>query len=1103
MKRSVSGPLFFYGVVFVIACLMRLPLFLLVQAQAETTSQQEDQENTSSSLKDHQVGQALVGLQLSTIPENDLTTTLGPPTTTTTTTTTTSREFSPRHRQELSTSTSDKWRQYMESSSRGGRMAQAYVSAISNTPASPPNTNTNTNTDGTLFTLPFHGMILQVVRQTQAEETLLKLQDYDSNNLPARSEDLPVMSSSSLVLEEAYQLLEPLHLELGIVHKHYLDYAYTPVVPRDNKGDEIDENEVTTEDEDDGDETCKAVAPEEDDPTFASWWQWWFPFTTSRLWKTHGSTKSDYDMGNNAFAGGSHGEVWRGRRICNHGRTHRPPVDDDREEEEEETSDDPFQKYYHKEEEDCDDRQPLILKRLKVERGYRLLEAGLREVYFGDLLASQDTSFFTDYVDHFFREVPRQVTFGRRTSRSGQKDLELWIVFQDSGPSLRSYLYTPVSTATGFVMFQHSALWTQLRMTTNNKSGSRREGTSIATVTHTQPTSATDPTSNPQSDQGKALPPATGKALLQDVLRQILTAAAFLHDHGIVHRDIKPANVMCKSDQDLRNIQLLEAYPTLTCVLGDFSSGWNNFTAEHLYTNGASPAEQTDEYAPPESYLGPSWVPFDESKPQSYDSWSIGVLALELLLGTPNVFSVDQRTTAVLTHKMKKAGASDEDLQRALYLAALSQFCIYVPTSDSSKQQSWPLRDGDPLHKTYMVKESCTLQDFHRALRARDPLGIGFDSSADPLLHLILQLLAWDPMDRITAADALTHPFFAASDGNKHPSDSIPGQQNAIDSQTLDPRMDFQVSDSVEEFVCPKCGRVFADWRSCQTHAVSRKHAKFCKYDRSSLPTCINGHSMLPAHPTSGYCDLQGRRRTIEDFHSIHLNPSMQFYGIFDGHTGNLASKYAASTLYHQLKGRMADLNEVARNDEHWKIVVEHNITQAFADIHEQFLDAASLVPKGSMDQSGTTATALLVTDEAVVVASLGDSRAILSSTNHKTGKMSAIQLTKDHVASDPTEKELIQQRGGFISASGGIDRVNGTLAITRSIGDANLAPLLSRIPLVVSMTRSEIKNLCGRGHLPCFVVLASDGQLVAAVYSFDLDCIATVFLTFLLLFSF
>lgn len=47
-----------------------------------------------------------------------------------------------------------------------------------------------------------------------------------------------------------------------------------------------------------------------------------------------------------------------------------------------------------------------------------------------------------------------------------------------------------------------------------------------------------------------------------------------------------------------------------------------------------------------------------------------------MLLGSPNVFSVDQRTTVVLTHKLRKEGASPEDIQRALYLAALSQVCI-------------------------------------------------------------------------------------------------------------------------------------------------------------------------------------------------------------------------------------------------------------------------------------------------------------------------------------------------------------------------------------------------------------------------------------------
>ena len=194
-----------------------------------------------------------------------------------------------------------------------------------------------------------------------------------------------------------------------------------------------------------------------------------------------------------------------------------------------------------------------------------------------------------------------------------------------------------------------------------------------------------------------------GRLFLQKTLRDILEAAAELHKRGIVHRDIKPSNVMCQFDQVVSVEELFESekyMPDISCKLGDFSSGWDRYTSENLYTKGPSPREQTEEYAPPESYVGPYWVPFDEDKPQSYDSWSIGVLALELLLGTPNVFTVDQRTDALLRHKLKRAMATEEEIEYAMYLAALSNFCIFVPSNETSKgDYIWPLRYGDPLYK--------------------------------------------------------------------------------------------------------------------------------------------------------------------------------------------------------------------------------------------------------------------------------------------------------------------------------------------------------------------------------------------------------------------
>jgi serine/threonine protein phosphatase PrpC/serine/threonine protein kinase len=777
----------------------------------------------------------------------------------------------------------------------------------------------------------------------------------------------------------------------------------------------------------------------------STWWQWWFIFMG---YPNKGTSKEDeYEkMGDRAFAGGSHGEVWRGKRKCS------------------------------RKERYCDETKKLVLKRLKVELGTDLLEAGLREIYFGHILMGED-DMFSVYVDHFFRESTSAFTRTRQ-------ELELWIVYEDAGPSLGSYLYQPMTTG-GFVVYQHSLFWTKLRQSTSSETKVKRTEDKSLSVTRRE-----SKNKNQFGKGMKKLNAAVGRTLMREVLRQLLKAASYLHGQGIVHRDIKPSNYLCSTKLDLAGLLESDAegvdISEIKCVLADFSSAWDNFSNQNLYSHGPTAAEQTSEYAPPEALLGPTWIPFLETKPETYDSWSVGVVALELLLGTPNVFSVDQRTTAVLSNKMKKRGASEEEIQRALYLAALSQFCIYIPQSGG-----WPMGETHPLFNAAMVKQSCTIKDFHHALRARDPLGLGFDSTSDALLHLIWNLLAWDPRERMTATEALRHPYFTTIDLEQ-------SHASSIASLMLDPRMDTRLTDTITEFRCPKCNRKFDDWRSCQKHAITRQHAKFCTYDRSQLPTCLNAHTLLPAHPFSGYCDIQGRRRTIEDFHSIHLHSAHQFYGVFDGHTGNLAAKFAASTFYELIHDRLSAL-KLSSSQHDWKKMAEIALVQVFDEIHVNFLSAASTAPS-VMDQSGTTATVLYVNDDIIVVANVGDSRAVLSSWDD--GVFRAIPLTIDHVASDPAELNLVKNRGGEITSNGGIDRVNGTLAITRSIGDAALAPLLSRIPHVNVASRKDLKEACGDfsgNSAPCFIVLASDGLWDVLSNQEAIDMVAEVLNSFTL----
>ncbi|KAL7547053.1 hypothetical protein ACHAWF_010370 [Thalassiosira exigua] len=781
----------------------------------------------------------------------------------------------------------------------------------------------------------------------------------------------------------------------------------------------------------------------------------------------HSSYRSIYEeSGRRPFAGGSHGEIWRAKRRC--------PANANRQ-----RGDFKRDESIRNETSSCDDEKDLIVKRLRIENGFDVLEAGLREVYFGELLAREveSSNLFTTYVDHFFREGASQAT-------------ELWIVFENAGPSLRSFLYTPVEMA-GFVVWEHSAFWRRLR---RGIAGGKRcnhcdESEALAVVTpmldHGQQREH-ERTERHGDGQNSRRDSPEGRVLLREVLKQLIASVAFLHERGIVHRDIKPSNIMCKTTPQMRDGAIPPKIESVRCLLGDFSSAWDEFSGRNLYSNGPSSKEQTDEYAPPEVlFQGSSWSPFFGKNPFSYDSWSIGVVALEMLLGTPNVFSVDQRTTALLTSRLQKEGASPKDIQRALYLAALSQFCIYVPSED----RHWPLRRGDPLHLVRIVKSSCTLKDFHSALRARDPLGIGFDDDASTLLHMVWRLLDWNPLERLSPSQALLHPYFSPHISKPF---TDPGANDfSLEHQTLDPRVDISSDTAmISEFKCPKCGKVFSDHMSCQRHARGRRHAQFCTYDRTALPPCLNAHSMLPTHSTSGYCDVQGRRPTIEDFQSTVLMPGHQFYGVFDGHLGNLASKYAASSFYHQVERCLSNIDESIAvsnsksSQSDWKEDAKLKLVHSFEELHSGIIKEINSSPGGVHDESGTTATILYVTNLAVVVANVGDSRAIISNWSIDTKKkvsVGAVQLTVDHVASSETERAEILARGGFVSESGGIDRVNGSLAVSRSLGDAKLAPFLSQIPHVLAQTKEETYEQCGKlnteeQHLPCFIILASDG---------------------------
>jgi protein phosphatase PTC1 len=89
--------------------------------------------------------------------------------------------------------------------------------------------------------------------------------------------------------------------------------------------------------------------------------------------------------------------------------------------------------------------------------------------------------------------------------------------------------------------------------------------------------------------------------------------------------------------------------------------------------------------------------------------------------------------------------------------------------------------------------------------------------------------------------------------------------------------------------------------------------------------------------------------------------------------------------------------------------------------------------------------------------ANAGDARGVLC----RAGK--AVRLTYDHKGSDKQEAKRITDAGGFVMSG----RVNGVLAVTRSLGDSAMKEFVVGAPYT---TETE---LCDEDE---FLVLACDG---------------------------
>eukprot|EP00253_Pinus_taeda_P023858 PITA_23858 len=171
----------------------------------------------------------------------------------------------------------------------------------------------------------------------------------------------------------------------------------------------------------------------------------------------------------------------------------------------------------------------------------------------------------------------------------------------------------------------------------------------------------------------------------------------------------------------------------------------------------------------------------------------------------------------------------------------------------------------------------------------------------------------------------------------------------------------------------------------------------------------------------------KGRREFMEDTHNVIVNvvgdSKQAFFGVFDGHSGREGAVFAAK-----------------------------NIGQNIVD------DAEFLKQEVG---SGTVCVTALIIDGNLVVSNAGDCRAVIN----RNGVSEAV--TCDHRAGREDERQRIENLGGIVDHRQGAWRVQGSLAVSRGIGDWHMKEWITAEP---DTRKIEITSDCE------FLILASDG---------------------------
>jgi len=192
----------------------------------------------------------------------------------------------------------------------------------------------------------------------------------------------------------------------------------------------------------------------------------------------------------------------------------------------------------------------------------------------------------------------------------------------------------------------------------------------------------------------------------------------------------------------------------------------------------------------------------------------------------------------------------------------------------------------------------------------------------------------------------------------------------------------------------------------------------------------------------------------------------MAFFAVYDGHGGSSACDLLSLDLHFDVAKSWADdTDNPKRALQHAADEIDRRLIEQDRIREQERKKVGGLVRHGSVaskqfeHSSGSTASLVVVTGNELHTSWVGDSRVVLC----RGGE--AVDLTWDHVVTDPRERKHLEERGGTIIRG----RLFGDLKVSRGFGDR-------RHKLTGTLQCHMGYRLELIGEEDEFVVLCSDG---------------------------